>query len=98
MAIRISSHPVAQKFCSLWGGALTATSANESGKPPLESAVQLKNLWGEGIDYVLDGGPVPGGKGSTILEIVYDTIQIRRNGVVSAKEIFQVLEKSKKNK
>ena len=98
LAIRISSHPVAQKFCSLWGGALTATSANESGKPPLESAVQLKNLWGEGIDYVLDGGPVPGGKGSTILEIVYDTIQIRRNGVVSAKEIFQVLEKSKKNK
>lgn len=47
---------------------------------------------------MLDGGPVPGGKGSTILEIVYDTIQIRRNGVVSAKEIFQVLEKSKKNK
>ncbi len=98
LAIRISSHPVAQMLCSLWGGALTATSANESGKPPLESAAQLKDLWGNEVDYVLDGGPVPGGKGSTILEIVHDNVQIRRNGVVVAKAIFQVLEKYNKNK
>jgi L-threonylcarbamoyladenylate synthase len=93
LAIRISSHPVAQKLCSLWGGALTATSANESGQAPFEIAAQLRTLWGDRVDYVLDGGPVPGGKGSTMVEIVDDEVRIVRNGMVAAKKIFQVLGK-----
>ncbi|MBU1140445.1 MAG: threonylcarbamoyl-AMP synthase [Proteobacteria bacterium] len=97
LAIRISSHPVAQKLCSLWGGALTATSANESGKSPLLNAVQLRQFWGDQINYVLDGGTVPGGKGSTMVEVIGDELHILRNGVIDTGHIFQVLEKMKKN-
>lgn len=95
MAIRISSHPVAQKLCSLWGGAITATSANESGCLPLENATQLITLLGDRVDYVLDGGPVSGGQGSTMLEIIHDEVQIVRKGVIPEKEIFQILAKNR---
>lgn len=91
LAIRISSHPVAQKLCTLWGGALTATSANESGEHPLVNAAQIKTLWGDQVDYVLDGGAVPGGKGSTMVEVIDNEIRILRNGVIDAEQIFQVL-------
>ena len=95
LAIRISSHPVAQRLCSLWGGAITATSANESGCLPLENAAQLINLLGDRVDYVLDGGSVTGGQGSTMLEIIHDEVRIVRKGVIPAEEIFQVLVKGK---
>lgn len=95
LAVRISSHPVAQRLCSLWGGALTATSANESGKPPLVNAGQVKSLLGDQVDYVLDGGSVPGGQGSTMVEVIDDEVHILRNGVIAAKEIFQVLKQEK---
>ncbi|MBU0943489.1 MAG: threonylcarbamoyl-AMP synthase [Proteobacteria bacterium] len=98
LAIRISSHPVAQKLCTLWGGAITATSANESGQPPLESVTQLKTLWGDRVGYVLDGGPVAGGKGSTMVEIIDDEVRIVRNGVIDAKKIFQALKKTKNSR
>ncbi len=98
LAIRISSHPVAQKFCSLWGGPLTATSANESGHPSLVNANQIKSFWGEKIDYVLDGGTVPGGKGSTMIEAIGEEIHVLRKGVITTRQIFQVLEKCKERK
>jgi len=91
LAIRISSHPVANRFCTLWGGAITASSANISGEPALSSAEAVKEQWGSNLNYVLDGGITAGGKASTILRYHETCCEIIRKGVVTEHEIRKVL-------
>jgi L-threonylcarbamoyladenylate synthase len=91
LAIRISSHPVAAMLCSLWGRPLTATSANISGEAACVTADQVKNLWGEQVGFVLDGGRVPGGKGSTIVHCERGICSILRAGVIPRKDIIRAL-------
>jgi len=91
LAIRISSNPVAQKFCSLWGNAITASSANISGKPALSSAEAVKKQWGSQISYVLDGGETAGGTPSTIVRCKEYCCEIIRDGVITEHDISKVL-------
>ena len=91
LAIRISSHPVAAKLCSLWGRPLTATSANVSGEAAFITAEQVTKQWGREIGFILDGGRVPGGKGSTIVRCKGSGCFILRDGVIPKKAIAQVL-------
>lgn len=93
VAVRVSSHPVAQSLCSAWGSALTATSANMSGSRPLNTAIDVKELWGQQISYVLDGGKTKGGQGSTIIRCS-DTEKkcyIEREGVINISLLKQHL-------
>ncbi len=94
LAIRISSHPVAAKLCSLWGGPLTATSANISGEAAFVTANLVQRQWGREIGFILDGGRVPGGKGSTIVSCQDNGCHILRNGVISEKAIAETLAES----
>jgi L-threonylcarbamoyladenylate synthase len=91
LAIRISSHPVAAKLCSMWGRPLTATSANVSGEAAFITAEQVTKQWGREIGFILDGGRVPGGKGSTIIRCKSSVCSILRDGVIPKKAIAQVL-------
>lgn len=92
LAIRVSSHPVAHKLSSLWGGPLTATSANISGQPALVNGDQVRALWGRHISSLLDGGPVPGGKGSTIVRCSDNHLcHVVRDGVIPLEELSRVL-------
>lgn len=93
IAIRISSHPVAQQFCTMWGGAITATSANFSGEPALVTAGEVAEHLGEQVSFILDGGTSPGGKGSTIVRCVEKEkeCQILRQGVIAEKDLSEVL-------
>jgi len=91
LAFRISSHPIAHKLCCLWGGAITASSANISGNPALSSAEEVKKQWGGQIDYVLDGGKTQGENPSTIVRCNDNGIEIIRSGAVTEQEIRNVL-------
>lgn len=94
IAIRISSHPVAQQLCSRWGGAITATSANVSGETALVTAAQVADALGEQVSFILDGGTSPGGKGSTIVRCVEKEqgCQILREGVIAGKDLRKILD------
>ncbi len=91
LAIRISSHPVAHRFCTLWGGAITASSANISGEPALSSSEEVRKQWGTQISYVLDGGKTAGGAPSTIVSCREQSCEIIRNGVITEHDIRKVL-------
>lgn len=93
IAVRISSHPVASELCQSWGRALTATSANISGQSPLLTAKAVHDLLGDQINFILDGGTTPGGKGSTIIRCFEDNKEchIVRQGVVDELEIVRNL-------
>jgi len=81
---------VASRLAAACGGAITGTSANLSGLPPAVTAADLKKIFREGLDYVIDGGRTPGGFGSTIVGLDRDRLRLIRKGVISFAEIRAV--------
>ena len=73
-------------------GPLTGTSANRSGQAPCLTAEEVDAAVGHDVDLVLDTGPAPGNRPSTLLSVV-DEPAVLRAGPVSAEEIQQVFSK-----
>jgi len=82
IGIRVSSHPIARFLAAGLAGPLTATSANLSGGPECSSADAVIRTLGDLPDAVIDGGPTPGGSGSTILDVTVSPPRILREGVI----------------
>lgn len=92
IAIRISSHPVAQALTSMLNGPLTSTSANISGDQSLATAKEVFSDLGGMIDLIIDGGKTPGQMPSTIVDVTFSPPQLVREGVVPFSEILTFLE------
>ena len=73
-------------------GPLTGTSANRSGHVPCLTAGEVDAALGHDVDLILDAGPAPGNRPSTLLSVV-DEPAILRAGPVSGEEIQRVLSK-----
>ena len=71
-------------------GPLTGTSANLSGQAPCLTAEEVQASLGHDVDLILDTGPAPGNRPSTLLSVV-DEPAILRAGPVSGEEIQRVL-------
>jgi len=54
IAVRVTAHPPAAELCRQCGYAIVSTSANFSGEPPCTTATEVKAVFGNTIDYVLD--------------------------------------------
>lgn len=67
IGVRVSSHPVARRLVEAAAQPITATSANFSGQNAATSAQEVGDQLGPDIDFILDAGETPGGKGSTIV-------------------------------
>ncbi|HNQ00993.1 MAG TPA: L-threonylcarbamoyladenylate synthase [Syntrophales bacterium] len=91
IGVRLTSHPVARELARRLGGPLTATSANRSGAPECSSAADVLSQLGGGIDAVVDGGPTPGGKGSTIVDATVFPVRVLREGVIPSSLIQDTL-------
>ena len=55
IAVRVSAHPVVAALCRACDSALVSTSANSSGAPPAVTAQQVKDIFGDALDYIVDG-------------------------------------------
>lgn len=93
VGVRQSPHPVARRLLEVFGGPITATSANLSGQPAATTAQQAAQFFGDQVDLVLDGGVTPGGCGSTLVGIRGDTLYCVRPGKVDFSRIKQLEEK-----
>jgi len=82
VAMRVSNHPVAGGLAAALGAAITATSANPSGQPPVSRAQDLDPTLVAGLDYILDGDPTPGGPPSTVLDVRERPWRVVRQGAV----------------
>jgi L-threonylcarbamoyladenylate synthase len=91
VGVRQSSHPVARALATATGGAITGTSANLSGLPAAINAKQVAEMFPEGIDQIIDGGPVPGGSGSTIIGLDGGGIKLIREGQIPLEKIRGVV-------
>lgn len=54
LAVRITAHPPARALCITSGTALVSTSANASGKAPLDGPAALRDAFGPALDAVLE--------------------------------------------
>ena len=84
IGIRLPLHPVAKKLLEEAGMPVTATSANLSGGPACASVPDMPEtlLWA--ADLILDAGGLPGGAGSTVIDVTLSPPVILREGAVSA--------------
>ncbi len=72
------------------GRPLAATSANLSHHPPALTAQDVMDQLGGRIPLILDGGPTPGGRPSTVVDCTADQPIILREGPIPAEEIQRV--------
>ncbi len=73
------------------GEPLTATSANLSGEKALADPAEVKALFGGRVDLIVDGGPAPGGRPSTIVDLSAGTPRVLREGAIPRDRIDAVL-------
>jgi len=71
-------------------GPLTGTSANRSSEKPLQHPMEVEEVFGKDLDLILDSGPSPGGRPSTVLSLVGE-IRLLRAGPISSQAIQEVL-------
>jgi len=91
VAVRVPDHPVVWALIEGLGAPLAATSANISAWPsPMTADGVLAQLEGR-IALLLDGGPCPGGKPSTLVDLTVTPVRILRPGPITADQIWGVL-------
>lgn len=67
LAVRVPAHRRLRELLSLLGFALTATSANRAGEPPVLEAARLGPLLAGRPATIVDGGVLSGGEPSTLV-------------------------------
>ncbi len=67
LAVRIPAHAQLRRFLAAVGTALTATSANISGTPPILAESDLEMLFAGRAGAIVGGGVLPGGPPSTLV-------------------------------
>ncbi len=90
VAVRVPDHAVARELAAELGYALTATSANVSGKASATTADGAVQALGTELSMVLDGGPT-GDVHSTIIDVRNATPVLLRAGVVPWDRVLQSL-------
>ena len=93
IGLRLPAHD-APRAIALALGPLPVTSANRSGEPPATDAAEvLAQLGGSPeLDLVLDGGPVPGGVASTVVDCAGGPARILRRGTIPTEVLAAVLD------
>lgn len=93
VAFRVPDHPVAQALIAA-AGPLLATSANRSDEPDTLGADEVLIAFAtqqDELDAVVDGGAVPGGVPSTVLDLAVTPARILRDGPVTRADLATVV-------
>ena len=91
IGIRCPGLPLARDLARAAGGAITATSANVSGRGPIDTADEVAAQLGDRIDLLLDAGRTPGGKESTVVSVESGVVRVEREGRIAEEQIRTVV-------
>jgi L-threonylcarbamoyladenylate synthase len=91
VGIRLPALPLACELIRAAGGALAVTSANLPGYPPARTAQEVLAQLGPEVDLVVNGGWVPIGVSSTVVDCTRWPPVIVREGPISEVDIRAVL-------
>ena len=91
VAVRVPNHPVALALIDGVEMPITGTSANPSGGQEPVTAQDVRNLLGDKVDLIIDGGSAQGGVPSTILDVSGDTPRLLRAGALEPQVVEEYL-------
>lgn len=74
LAVRVSKHPVVKELCEMFGGAIISTSANIANQEAARTSEQVKKIFENKIDLVLDGETDLDAQASEIRDALSDKI------------------------
>jgi tRNA threonylcarbamoyl adenosine modification protein (Sua5/YciO/YrdC/YwlC family) len=87
VAVRVSSHPVAQRLPALLGAPVISTSANLAGRDPIMDPADIAETFTDRLALVVDGGVLSPGPPSTIVDGQSVPLRIVREGAVTANSL-----------
>jgi L-threonylcarbamoyladenylate synthase len=87
LGVRLPDDEYVRSLVRACGGALTATSANVSGRPPARTAKEVENYFPEGIDLIIDGGEAMATQPSTVLDLSGTEARLIREGAIAREEL-----------
>ena len=87
IGLRLPDDEEVRAFVRGCGGALTATSANPSGRPPAQTAVEVENYFPTGVDLIIDGGAAVITEPSTVVDVSGGQPMMIREGAVKRSEL-----------
>lgn len=82
IGLRVPGSGTARALIAFCGHALTGTSANRAGGEPPRTAQEVEAGIGADIDLILDAGPTPGGRPSTVVNVSSGVPRTVREGAV----------------
>jgi len=91
VAVRMPSHPAIRELIRMSGTAISAPSANTSGRP---SPTMAEHVWEDmagRIDMLIDGGSVGIGLESTIVDMTVDPPMLLRPGYITVPMLKRVI-------
>ena len=83
VAVRVPDHPVPRELARRLGSPITGTSANLSGGPSPHTADDVRRQLGDSVGLIIEGGPPPDGRASTVLDITQSPPRVLRLGAIS---------------
>jgi tRNA threonylcarbamoyl adenosine modification protein (Sua5/YciO/YrdC/YwlC family) len=89
VALRVPDHPAALALLRKTGP-LAVSSANVTGQPAAVTVEEAHDQLGEAVAVYLDGGEVPGGVASTIVDATGDVLRIVRRGALALETLRAV--------
>ena len=84
LAVRVSNHPIVKELCEAFNGAIVSTSANISTQESARTSEQVKQIFKNEIDLILEGETDINAQPSEIRDAITD--EIIRISTVIAKE------------
>lgn len=91
VALRVPNHPLPQEIIRRLGAPLAATSANRSGGPEPLTAQDVNREIGKEIHLILNGGRVPGGVPSTVVDLTAHPPRLLRQGAILREAIARLI-------
>jgi len=89
VALRVPDHPVALALLRRTGP-LAVSSANRTGRAAGRTVEEAYTQLGAAVPIFLDGGEVPGGVASTIVDATGDVLRIVRSGAITLEALRAV--------
>lgn len=91
VGFRIAEYALCRQLVLGLGSPITSTSANLTGKPNSRTVQDVIAQFGDRLDLILDAGPTPNIKGSTIIDLTKKPYLIMREGAVPIEELRKKL-------
>ncbi|MGQ9468402.1 MAG: L-threonylcarbamoyladenylate synthase [Nitrososphaerales archaeon] len=93
LGVRVPDHEGAIRLIELCGGRLVGTSANKSGLKSPRTPDEVLKVLGEGFDVMIDDGPTPLGKESTVIDLTGKSPKVIREGAINTLDLLKILHK-----